>query len=146
MGMSAWGLFITPILIAGDPALTEAQRDDQLTAYAENISSEQPLDTLDLFDELADLAGVAALDDTAMSSASGGMDTAIDIANLNVNLAENRGSVRDVSVVNSDSGDIANNVVSGNGGITTVLNNTGHGVVLNSIVNVNISLQGQNPN
>lgn len=141
MGMSAWGFIITPVLIAADPSLTEEQRDAQITEYAPTAAEQY----LDVFDELASLADVSALDDAAMATASGGADTAINIDSLGVNMAENTGSVSGVNVSNSTSGDVSNNVVSDNSGITTVFNNSGTGVLMQSIVNVNIFLQGAGP-
>lgn len=135
MGMSAWGLFITPVLIATDPSLDTAQRDQQLAAYAETI----PAENEDLF------GGLASLDETAMASASGGSHTAIDISNLGANVGENGAHVEGVTTTNSVNGDIAHNVISDNGGITTVFNNTGNGVVMQSIVNLNVFLQGGGP-
>lgn len=134
MGMSAWGFFIAPALIAADPALDDAQKQDAVMASAQSM----PADSLDLFSEL----GVSALDEATMSTASGGASVAVDIANLGVNYAENNGSVSDVNTTNSTNGDISGNYVTDNGGITTVFNNTGNGVVMNSIVNLNIFLQG----
>lgn len=141
MGMSAWGFIITPVLIASNPELSDVQREAQLDAYAP-VAAEQ---MLDVFDEVASLAGVSALDDATMSTASGGTNTAIDIANLGVNIAENNGSVNNINANNSTSGNVSNNVVSDNSGITTVFNNTGTGVVMQSVVNLNIFLQGAGP-
>ena len=98
--------------------------------------AQQPAGDSDLFGSLA------SLDDSAMSAASGGSDTAIDIANLGVNVAENNGQISGVTTTNSTNGEIANNMITDNGGITTVFNNTGNGVVMQSIVNLNIFLQG----
>lgn len=141
MGMSAWGLIITPVLIATDPSLNEAEQQAALDAYAPTAAEQY----LDIFDELASLSDVSALDDAAMSTASGGADTAINIDNLGVNMAENNGSVSDVNVSNSTSGDVTDNIVTDNSGITTVFNNSGSGVLMQSIVNVNIFLQGAGP-
>jgi len=141
MGMSAWGFIITPVLIASNPELSDMEREAQLQDYAP-VAVEQ---TLDIFDEVALLSGVSALDDASMASASGGADMAIDIASIGVNIAENNGAVSNITTNNSTSGDVSNNIVSNNSGITTVLNNTGTGVVMNSIVNLNIFLQGAGP-
>ncbi|WP_425409202.1 hypothetical protein [Hyphococcus sp.] len=135
MSMSAWGLFITPILIATDPGLTETERDQQLAAHAETIPAQ-------FIEEDSVFGGLASLDERAMSSASGGTSTAIDINNLNANVGENSATVNGVTTTNSTNGDIADNVISDNGGITTVFNNTGNGVNFQSIVNVNINLHG----
>ena len=127
MGMSAWGIFAAPFLASAPvPAETVEALDS---------------DMLQLVEDGSDLFGsFAPMDETAMSRASGGADTAIDIGNLGVNLADNDGSVENINVNDSDTGDIANNSVSGNEGITTVFNNTGNGVIFQSNVNVNIFL------
>ncbi len=141
MGMSAWGFIITPVLAATNPNIDDVQREMDIAAYAQTI----PQESLDLFDEMASLAGVSALDDSAMATASGGTNVAVDIANLGVNVAENNGSVSGITTNNSTSGDVSNNIVSDNSGITTVFNNSGTGVVMQSIVNLNIFLQGAGP-
>ncbi len=141
MGMSAWGFIITPILAATNPNADDAQREMDLAAYAQTV----PQESMDIFDELASISGVSALNDAEMSSASGGAGVAVDIANLGVNIAENNGSVSGVTTNNSTSGDVSNNIVADNSGITTVFNNSGTGVVMQSIVNMNIYLQGAVP-
>ena len=141
MGMSAWGFIITPILIASDPSLDDVQREAQLTEFAPTAAEQ----SLDLFDELASVAGVSVLDDAGMAGASGGTDMGIDIANVGVNIAENNGSVSGSNGNNSITGDVSNNTISSNSGITTVLNNSGNGVVMQSIVNLNIFLEGAGP-
>jgi len=87
--------------------------------------------------------GLTSLDKNAMSTASGGSYTAVDISNLGANYGENDADVNGVTVANSTNGNIADNIISDNGGITTVFNNTGNGVSFQSIVNVNVFLQGQ---
>ncbi|WDI31496.1 hypothetical protein PUV54_16210 [Hyphococcus flavus] len=136
MGMSAWGFFITPVLIAADPTIDDATREEQLASHM--MSAPAELQT-DIFGDLA------SLDETAMASASGGSQTAIDIANLGANVGENTGTVEGVTTNNSTNGQIANNMISDNGGITTVFNNTGNGVVMQSVVNVNIFLGAAGP-
>ena len=125
MGMSAWGIFAAPFL-AHAPAPADAPA---AAADIEIVS-----DGSDIF------SGISALDENAMSAASGGADTAVDIGDFGLNIADNDGSVENVNVTDSETGQIANNVVSGNGGITTVFNNTGNGVVFQNSVNVNIFL------
>lgn len=135
MGMSAWGLFITPLLIATDPNITEAKREQQLEAHARAAPSAIEEDSV--------FGGLASLNDAAMASASGGNQyTAFDIGNVNANVGENSASVENVTTTNSTNGNIADNIISDNGGITTVFNNTGNGVSFQSIVNVNINLNG----
>lgn len=128
MGMGAWSFIVTP-LVAAAPNADVAPQHIEMVA-------QQPAGDSDLFGSLA------SLDDSAMSAASGGSDTAIDIANLGVNVAENNGQISGVTTTNSTNGEIANNMITDNGGITTVFNNTGNGVVMQSIVNLNIFLQG----
>lgn len=127
MGSLAWGLFFSPVLATAQPAdiTINADNPDQIVAANE---------LLDVF------SGLAVLDEGQMSRASGGSDTAIDIGNFGANIALNEGSVSEVETVNTNTGQIANNVVSDNSGITTVFNNTGNGVVFQNSVNVNIFL------
>lgn len=141
MSMSAWGFIIAPVLAATNPNIDDAQREMDIAAYAQTL----PQESLDLFDEMASITGVAALNEAQMANASGGTSVAVDISNLGVNIAENNGSVSGVTTNNSNSGDVSNNVVQNNSGITTVFNNSGTGVVMQSIVNLNIFLQGAGP-
>lgn len=125
MGIAAWGWLIAPLAAYSQSPVSE---DGQSAVHIET-----PLEIQgDLFGEFAPLSA------TAMSAASGGSQTAIDINDIAVNIADNDGSVSGVTTTNSDTGDIANNIVSDNRGITTVFNNTGNGVVFQSNVNVNI--------
>ncbi len=122
--MSAWGLIISPLaaatqLAAAEPAATPAAQD-----------------SADIFSEFT------AMDENAMGAASGGSHTAIDIGHIASNIAENDGDVNDVSVNNSNTGKIQDINVLKNDGITTVFNNTGNGVVMQSNVNVNVFLDG----
>ena len=126
MGMSAWGIFAAPFL-AHAPVDAPAAVDAETVIVA---------DGADIFSDFS------ALDEQTMSAASGGADTAVDIGDFGLNIADNDGSVDNVNVTDSETGQIANNVVSGNGGITTVFNNTGNGVVFQNSVNVNIFLGG----
>ncbi len=123
MSMSAWGILAAPLL-ANAPIVEPADMTVQASATAQT----------DIFSTLM------VMDESAMSDASGGADTAVDIERIALNIAKNDGSVSDTSVINSDTGQITDNVVSGNGGITTVFNNTGNGVSFQSIVNINIEL------
>jgi hypothetical protein len=124
MGMSAWGILAAPLL-AHAPAPS---------AETAAMEARPPTVETDIFGALS------PMDDGLMSAASGGADTAIDIADFGLNIADNDGSVNEINVNNSDTGKIADNVVSGNGGITTVFNNTGNGVIFQNNVNVNIFL------
>ena len=131
MVMSAWGFIIAPLMATAQTG--EPPAPEQFTELASAAGE------LEIFD------AIPSLDDVAMSAASGGTHTAIDISSLGVNSAENSGQVSDVNVNNTTNGQISNNMVSDNGGITTVFNNTGNGVVMQSIVNLNIFLQGATP-
>lgn len=128
MGMSAWGIFAAPFL-----AHAPVPADMPAAVQTEAFESSEGADVF---------GGFAPMDELAMSEASGGNNTAVDIGDFDLNVADNDGSVDNVNVNNSDTGQITDNVVSGNGGITTVFNNTGNGVVFQSIVNVNIDLGG----
>ncbi|MEO0398074.1 MAG: hypothetical protein AAF224_01480 [Pseudomonadota bacterium] len=107
-----------------------------------------PIDaTFDLSDDSAivDVFGeMAPMNTTAMSAASGGTNTAIDIdTNVNIddiamNDSTSQGIVRDVSNENTVNGQITDNSITANTGITTIFNNTGNGVVMQSTVNVNV--------
>lgn len=125
MGMSAWGLLAAPFMATSPaPAATAIQEPVAIAS--------EPSGEADLFGDLT------AMDENAMGDASGGADTAIDIGVIGINLAENEGVVRNVDADNSTTGQIANNYVANNAGITTVYNNTGNGVIFQSTVNVNI--------
>ncbi len=129
MGMSAWGIIAAPLLAhaplpAEGPAFGPAAAEITAPVTAQ----------MDIFSDFV------PMDEGAMSAASGGADTAVDIADFGVNIADNDGTVSDIYVNDSDTGEIANNVVSDNVGITTVFNNTGNGVIFQSNVNVNIFL------
>ena len=126
MGMSAWGFFVAP-----------------LVAYAQGPVPQEPTTSiieqpLELGDDI--FGGLVPMNTGAMSASSGGADTAINIQDIGINMAENTGSVSDVNTTNTETGQIANNVVSDNRGITTVFNNTGNGVIFQSNVNVNVFL------
>lgn len=129
MAMSAWGLLAAP-LMATQLQLPPEDREAAMAATAALSAAEISID--------AAFAGIPVMDDAAMSSASGGESTAIDIGGLGVNISDQAGDVSDVEVTDSATGQIAGNVVSDNGGITTVFNNTGNGVIFQSTVNVNI--------
>lgn len=83
----------------------------------------------------------APMSDSEMSDAAGGEDTAIDISQLGINMSTTNGVVTGVSV-SGGTGQIENNVVNGNSGITAVFNNTGNGVIFQNTVQVNVFLNG----
>lgn len=143
MPLGAWGLLAGPVAALQLAAQTDPDAAKVLPAFAALAAAEQSigekLSNADLEGAGADLfAGALALDDSVMSAASGGEDTAIDIGALGVNISDQTGGVSGVNTTNSPTGQIAGNIVSGNGGITTVFNNTGNGVIFQSTVNVNI--------
>ncbi len=133
MPMSAWGILAAPLLFAQshDPELAADLAFLEPLALA-GAEIESALNGADPF------GGLAALDAPTMSSASGGESTAIDIGNLGINISDQTGAVSGVNTTNSTNGAISGNVVTDNGGITTVFNNTGNGVIFQSTVNVNI--------
>jgi hypothetical protein len=132
MPMSAWGLLAAPLMAT--QLQLPADSSDEAAAVSAAIMA------VDLAGE-ATFAGLAVMDDGAMSTASGGSDTAIDIGSLGVNVTGQTGGVSETDVNDSPTGQISGNIVSDNGGITTVFNNTGNGVIFQSTVNVNIFTQ-----
>lgn len=80
------------------------------------------------------------LGEPVMREATGGSAAAVDISQLGVNISTTNGSVANVSVNNSNTGGVENNLVTGNNGITAVFNNTGNGVVFSNTVQVNVFL------
>lgn len=124
MGISAWGLLAAPFLAhAQSPAATTEEKiaGDILVAL------EDPFSALSVIDEVA------------MSRSSGGASTAINIGDVGANFAENVGKVENTTS-NGNNGQISDNIVADNHGITTTFFNSGNGVVFQSIVNVNIFL------
>ncbi|MEO1252777.1 MAG: hypothetical protein AAFW81_10575 [Pseudomonadota bacterium] len=135
--MTPWSILLSPLVAAAaaDGAVDGMEMQftgDEFPALEASVD--------DIF------SGLLALDEQMMSAASGGSETAIDIGNYGSNYAYSEGVVTDVDTVNSDTGNIANNVVSDNSGITTIFNNTGNGVVMQSTVNVNVFMDGNVPN
>lgn len=131
MGMSAWGLLALPLI---------AQTTEPGTTRYEITPSEMiaaPAD--EAFDLFGDLS---LLDENAMMNASGGADTAVDIGMIGVNASEIDGGVDNNNVSNSTTGDVMDNVISGNDGITFQVNNSGNGVVVQNTVNINIFTDG----
>ncbi len=126
--MSVWGLFLAPLITVTPLVGLVTAMPPQIQAAA---------DESDVF------GGLSIMDESAMSAASGGEGTAIDIANLGVNIAKSSGEVSEVYTNDTETGQIAGNIIADNGGITTVLNNTGNGVVMQSTVNVNVFLNSQ---
>jgi hypothetical protein len=128
MGISAWGLLAAPFL-AQAQAPSAAGMEAAMPPAHSSVHA-------DLFDEMP------LLDEGAMRDASGGAQSAVDITNLGMNFANSGGSVSNNQVNNTQTGQIANNAIDNNRGITTVFNNTGNGVVFQSTVQVNIFLNG----
>jgi hypothetical protein len=112
-----WGILAAPLIAAQDPP---------------------PLvGTDDAF------GGLVILETDEMRDAAGGADTAIDVGAIGVNISGQAGEVAGVATTNSPTGQIAGNLVSDNGGVTTVFNNTGNGVIFQNTLNVNIFLNPQ---
>jgi hypothetical protein len=131
MGMSAWGLLALPLI---------AQTTEPGTTTIETTPSElaaAPAD--DAFDLFGDLS---LMDEGAMMNASGGADTAFDIGTIGLNASETNGQIDETTVNNSQTGEIASNVISGNDGITFQVNNSGNGVIVQNTVNINIFTDG----
>ena len=128
MGMSAWGFLALPLIMQA----TEPGTKSIDTTPAQLIAEAPAGEALDLFSDLS------SLDETSMQNASGGSDTAVDIGFVGVNASETKGGVNDTTVTNSQTGEIANNAITGNDGITFQVNNSGNGVVVQNTVNINI--------
>lgn len=131
MGMSAWGLLALPLIAqTTEPGTTryEITPNEMIAAPAG--------EAFDLFGDLS------LLDENAMMNASGGADTAVDIGMIGVNASAIDGGVDNNNVSNSTTGDVMDNVISGNDGITFQVNNSGNGVVVQNTVNINIFTGG----
>jgi hypothetical protein len=122
-------MFLAPLA-----ATAPFSADGDIAPPVEQVSSEDAV-----------FGGLSALDADAMSAASGGADTAIEIGQLGVNIADNDGQVSNVNAANSQTGQIGKNLVTDNHGLTTVFYNTGNGVVMQSNVNVNVFMHGYSP-
>lgn len=128
--MSALGVILAPVVAA---------------ATAAGDGSQNITDTIDLpaDSEIVDAFGeLAPMDATAMSQASGGSGINIDVGidDIAMNESSSGARVQEVTNQNTTNGQIANNAIDSNSGITTVFNNTGNGVVMQSTVNVNVFL------
>lgn len=131
MGMSAWGLLALPLIAqATEPGTTIIE------ATPSELAAAPAADAFDLFGELS------LMDESAMKNASGGADTAVDIGLIGLNASEANGQIDETTVNNSQTGDIAQNVISGNDGITFQVNNSGNGVIVQNTVNINIFTDG----
>ena len=140
MGMSAWMLFAAPYVA---PATATQDAAALVDAAAPTTMIAQAPASDDIF------GGDAVLEESVLRDSAGGtgfdftqINTTVDIGNVGSNNADNRGLVKNNTVNNTNTGQIANNAVNDNGGITTVFNNTGNGVVFQSTVQVNIFLDG----
>ena len=134
MTMSAWMLFAAPFAAhsAGEQAAADMTGAAEPSAIFDIAQAADP--SADIF------AGDDVLSEKMMKDAAGGTSVAVDISNIGVNVADQRGLVKDLNLQNTSNGQIANNAVNNNSGITTVFNNTGNGVVFQSSVQVNIFL------
>ncbi|MEM9494822.1 MAG: hypothetical protein AAGA09_02370 [Pseudomonadota bacterium] len=137
MGMSVWGLIAAPLFAPG--AMTNAGADaamaSSVSASPTHYASEK---TASVDDDL--FAGDTLLGEKAMRETAGGSEVAFNLGDVGVNLANAEGNVSNIEANNSNSGQIASNTVANNSGITTVFNNTGTGVVMQSNVQVNVFL------
>jgi hypothetical protein len=131
MGMSAWGLLALPLI-----AQTTEPGTTRYEVTPSELSAAPAGEAFDLFSDLS------LLDESALKDASGGADTAIDIGMIGVNASEIDGDVDNNNVSNSTTGDVMDNVISGNDGITFQVNNSGNGVVVQNTVNINIFTDG----
>lgn len=128
MGMSAWGFLALPLLMQATEPGTKV-----IETTPEQLIDEMPAgDALDVF------GGLTSMDDATMAGASGGADTAVDIGLVGLNASETNGLAKETHVSNSQNGQVANNVISGNDGISFQVNNSGNGVVVQNTVNINI--------
>jgi len=125
MGMSVWGLIAAPLLVSGGPGDT--------TPMAAAITA--PAGEMDIF------SGDSVLNEQAMSDASGGADTAFHLDNVGVNIANADANVSDISADGAQTGQIANNVIQDNK-YSFVTINSGIGVSINNILQINIFLNG----
>ena len=123
MGLSVWGMIAAPLMTPAAPA--------------PHIDATPLVEEIDLF------SGDAVLDIETMSDAAGGTEAALNFEDVGVNIADSNASVSDVNFVNANSGQITDNVVSNNSGVTTVYNNTGNGVIFQSTLQINVFL-GEN--
>lgn len=132
MGMSVWGLIAAPLMApTGDtPHLDIAPAASAPVEIAHNIAAD------DIF------AGDTLLDMSEMRDAAGGSNTAVNIGVIQRNVAENNGTVDNVNVANTTNGQIANNIIQDNDGLTASFNNTGNGVIQQATFQVNVFLGG----
>jgi len=143
MGMSAWMLFAAPYVAPATAAQDAATLVDAAAPAA--VVAQAPTSD-DIF------GGDAVLQESVLRDSTGTfagspieltqIDAVIDVGNVGANTADNRGLVKDIAITDTTTGQIANNAVNDNNGITTVFNNTGNGVVFQSTVQVNIFLDG----
>ncbi len=135
--MSVWGILFAPLAaVAMDEG--EGRAPSQFDAAAVEITDAGAREG-GLFSDLA------VMGDADMRAASGGSHTAVDIGFVNINNSENGADLGSVTVANTTNGQIANNTISNNSGVTTVFNNTGNGVILQSNVNVNVFMTDPAP-
>lgn len=144
MGMSAWILFAAPYIAptTGTYEVMPISAIEPTEIVAPEFATTKPLELATADDDI--FSSDSVLSDGILQDSAGGMgqDFDIDIGGIASNIADNDGSVRNVEIVDSETGQIANNAVSNNSGITTIFNNTGNGVVFQSSVQVNIFLDG----
>ena len=135
--MSVWGILFAPLAAA---AMEEGEAFSPAEAAVIQDVAESVSGGGDGFGDAGDplFAELAVMGDADMRAAAGGSHTAVDIGFIKVNNSENGAELNTVNVSNTTNGEIANNTIANNSGVTTVFNNTGNGVILQSNVNVNV--------
>ena len=84
-------------------------------------------------------AALTSLGFDEMRDASGGTESySVDLDTVGLNVATLDGTLENVSLSNTQSGTIDNTLVTDNSGITTVVINSGNGVVLQNSLQVNV--------
>lgn len=108
---------------------------------AERVATVTPVDTASSADMLTPdtLTLGDPLTEDALGDRSGGTaDYSVDLGALGINVATTSGTVTDVTVTDTATGDATGTSVLDNSGITTVFVNTGNGVILQNTVQVNV--------
>ena len=125
MGVSAWVLFAAPLMQTADAEHKAAPSQPSPYVHEQNAAAS------DIF------AGDIVLGENEMRDAAGG--TGADFGDVNFNVTTNNGTLTDVSADGAVTGTITS-TVDGNSGITTVLNNTGNGVIFQNTVQVIVNI------
>ena len=130
MGSFAWTLLAAPAM-----ATAVAQDPGPARSRAEGAGAP------DLF------SSEITLSEQQMRDAAGGTGTAFDILidDLGINIVDNTGIVTDVDANGAITGQITDNNINGNSGVTSILFNTGNGVLFQSTMQVNVFVDGATP-